>query len=93
MAVMVKLHSQGTLTSQCQCWPLWAEATIWHALVCIATAIHWPLKHGSVRGLGWSIGVKVPGIQTEKVSKSSTVHTRCTYEAYIRSTNVTTDPI
>jgi hypothetical protein len=24
---------------------------------------HRPLKHGSVRGLGWSVGVKVPGIQ------------------------------
>jgi hypothetical protein len=25
--------------------------------------MHRPLKHGSVRGLGWSVGVKVPGIQ------------------------------
>jgi hypothetical protein len=59
---------------------------------------HRPLKHGSVRGLGWSVRVKVPGIQispaeaqrAEKVRKSNTVHTRCTS---IRLTNVTTNPI
>jgi hypothetical protein len=55
---------------------------------------HRPLKHGSVRGLGWSVGVKVPGFQitlsearrAEKVRESKTVHTRCTSN---RSTKIT----
>jgi hypothetical protein len=49
---------------------------------------HRPLKHGSVRSLGWSVGVKVPGIQiTPAEARKGERLQYSAYEVYIDSIN------
>jgi hypothetical protein len=51
----------------------------------ICSSMHRPLEHGSVRGLGWSVGVKVPGIQITPAEASGL----CSMAAEVGSTPYT----